>query len=183
MIYLQINCDKVPVPTIKEVTTASFLKLQELKSFNLIDYFSIVLGYSRKKSSDLVVKNPNFLAEQLYGDIPNYELSAPKKRIVINGTNYKLSDDFTIGERIVIEESGRKMSETDLLILILAVACDSEKYSELIPLILNSPAHLVLPEAFFLLRNLSHGKQRGANFIRRFRRIMIQIKSLRNRLA
>ena len=183
MIPLKINGNQTNVPTISELSTGKFLKLLDMNEFNFIDYLSVVLDMSKKVASNLKIKNLPFLYDQLYGTIPDYELSRPQKRLVIDKKNYNLNDDFTIGQRITIEEVGRGKTENELIILILAVACDSENYEKLIPKILESPAKNVMPEAFFLLRNLSSGRSYARNFIRMLRIITTLIKNLKSKLA
>ena len=168
MIPLIINNEIRLVPKITELNTEQFAELIKLDSFNLIDYLAIVLGLSHKVVEGVTVRNPLFLAQQLYPVIPDYSKHKPKKQITIDGKVYLLKKDFTLGQRFLIEENGKGLTGIDLYILILAVTADQENYPDLLPKIKQMPAAETLPDAFFLAKNLRVGKNYVLIFLNRF---------------
>ena len=153
MITLKINNKDVKVPAITELSTEKFCKLHDLNDFTIIDYLSIVIGVDYKIAENFKIKNPAFLGGQLFGNIPDYESKKSKKFIVVEGRKYDLSPNFTLGQRFQIEEKGKGKKGMDLILFILAVNADQENHPALLEKIKQEPAALILPEAFFLLKN------------------------------
>lgn len=172
MIPIKINGKQTNVPAIGEITTGQYIELIKIPNFNLIDYLAVVLGMSNKMVEDLRVKNPKFLASQLFPTVPDYSMASHRDFIVVKGVMYKLCKDFTLGQRFKIEENGKNKEGFDLIVYILAINSGAE-----IKDILQTHAKNILPEAFFLLQNLSHGRSLGMRFLRIFRRLIKILKS------
>lgn len=172
MITLKINNKDVKVPKITELSTDKFCKLHDMNDFTIIDYLSVVLDEDYKIAENFKIKNPAFLGGQLFGSIPDYESKKPKKFIVVEGRKYDLNPDFTLGQRFQIEENGKGKAGMELILFILAVNADQGNHPALLEKIKQEPAALILPEAFFLLRNLSSGRSSGLRFLKIFRRLI-----------
>lgn len=172
MITLKTNNIPYKIPTIHELDVATFAKLQGFGDFTIIDYLSIVLDIDFKTASDFRIKNPIFLSNQLYGDFPDYESQKPRKFITVKGKRYNLNPNFTLGQRFIIEENGKGKDGLELLLFMLAVNADQDNYSELLELINKEQASRIIPEAFFLLGNLSNGRSLEQMFLRVFKRWM-----------
>lgn len=166
MILLKINNKKTKVPQVHELSAEKYIKLLQKGDFSIIDYLSIALDMSVDKASNIRIKNPSFLAMQLYGVFPDYSKRKPKKHIVLGEKRYKLDPDCTLGQRFIIEENGKNLKDFELMIFILAVFADQENYSELIEKIKKSPASEIMPEAFFLFKSLQIGSKLGRKLLR-----------------
>ena len=158
MIPLKINGKKHLVPTISELSTRQYIDLVNKGDYNLIDYLAIALGMSPKLTAKLKIKNPAFLESQLYPTFPDYSKFKAKNFFVVNGRRYNLSQNFTLGQVFEIEENGKNLKDFEMMVFVLAVNADQDNYNKLLSEIYKKKACEVLPDAFFLLKNLRIGR-------------------------
>lgn len=182
MIPIKINGIKNEIPTFNELTVEQYIKyrkaIKRKKDFSIIDYLSIVLKTNYKAVYFSKIKKIQFLSETL-GQVKDYSKIKPKKEFIINKEIYKLESYSiqTVGQRFMIQENGKKFKDTEeFLCFVLAVCIIKEvnlnKIIELKDLILKEYYIDILPTAFFLLRNLMTGLNKGKNIFQQLKRLM-----------
>lgn len=184
----KINGKTEKIPTARELTVNQYIKLQKRESINIVNYLSVVLNINYKKAFDLKITNYNALKSRI-GVIQDYQKLTPKSKISLNDGNYFYVPDEieTVGQRWMIEENARKITDEELLVFILAVGLvsdptDFEKVKATQALLMQQPYIDILPTAFFLQLRFLTGRNNELSFSKRLT-FWVRTQILRNKRA
>jgi len=175
MIPLKIKTDKgatikKTIPSLDELTVEQFIKFENRNKAknDLISYLSLILNISYKAAYNLKIPDSEVIKLGL-GKWVDYRKIKPPKKMIVDDEVYILSncDIETLGQRIAIQENIKKYKNEEALVFILSVALvkspDLKKIVKLKEKLMQLPYREVLPAAFFLLKNLTNGR----NFVTR----------------
>jgi len=181
MIELKINKRRELIPAANELTVNQYSRFMRLENQDIINYLSIALNVNYKTAFNLKVKNLDKLLARI-GTIEDYSKISPKKYIL----DYDVKKISTVGQRFVIEESGKNYEDEELLCFVLAVALigepDINKIEDLKKKLMSMPYIEVLPTAFFLRKKLMIGGKYGKSLLRILSR-WIKTRPLKNKQA
>ena len=171
MISLKINGEKKQIPAADELTVKQYSEFVKQDKQDIISYLSVTLGITYKQAFYSKLNNIGLLKR--IGTVKQYDLLKPKKKILLkDGTFYYIPEEITtIGQRFMIEENAAKLEEEEYLCFVLAVGLvndpmNLDSVNNLKEKLMNESYTEILPTAFFLLRNLSNGKNSVMNFSR-----------------
>ncbi len=176
MITFKINNTKTKVPTFNELTVNQIMEWNELwrnKKLTaedslytyLITYLSVV--HQKNYKEDFATTIPNIeILMNLIGSPTSYEKIKRNGTLMINGEvfNMKKASIQTVGDRNMIENNAKKLTNENYMCYVLAVAMSKEnnanKINEIYKSLLDSCYIDVLGHAFFFSNSLMTGGRR-----------------------
>lgn len=177
MIKLKVNKKTVLVPCADELTAGQYLEFIKT-DMSIISYLSVVLGVEYKEAHNLNIKGFERFVQRI-GQIKDYTKFKPKD-FVFKDSTIKIKDlsISTVGQRFMIEESGKNYKDDELLLYILSVAINKGSMNSQVLLdtyndLLNLPYKDVLTAGFFLARRFLIGKKNVMNYLKVLKLLMV----------